>query len=47
MASIKKGTLTPPQQWWKHLKDYKKFFWHRERRAWKKQIQNDKAESDQ
>ena len=44
MANIKKGTLTPPPQWWKHLKDYKKIFWHKERKAWTKEIANIKKE---
>ena len=38
MASVKKGTLTRPPQWWKHLKEYKKFFWKSERQAYKKEI---------
>jgi hypothetical protein len=35
MASVKKGTLTKPQQWWKHLKEYKRIFWKAERKAHK------------
>ncbi len=38
MASVKKGTLTRPPQWWKHLREYKKFFWKSERQAYKKEI---------
>ena len=38
MASIKKGTLAKPLQWWKHLKEYKKIFWKTERRLTKKDI---------
>ena len=38
MASVKKGTLTPPPQWWKHLKDCKRVFWKAERQAYRKQI---------
>jgi hypothetical protein len=38
MANVKKGNLTPPPQWWKHLRDWKRFFWKRERVAQKKEI---------
>jgi hypothetical protein len=38
MASIKKGTITAPRQWWKHLKEFKRDFWKRERKAHKKKI---------
>ena len=34
MASVKKGTLTPAPQWWKHLRKWKRVFWKRERKAW-------------
>jgi len=33
MATIKKGILTPSPQWWRHLRDWKRDFWHRERKA--------------
>lgn len=33
MANVKKGNLTKPPKWWKHLKDWKKIFWHKERKA--------------
>ena len=36
MAS--KGRYAKPQQWWKHLKDYKKVFWSQERVGAKKDI---------
>lgn len=35
MASVKKGTLTKPPQWWKHLDWCKRVFWKRERQAYK------------
>ncbi len=38
MANVKKGLLVPPPQWWKHLKEYKRFFWHRQRQAEKQDI---------
>ena len=36
MASVKKGNLTAPPQWWKHLKRFKRAFWKAERRAARK-----------
>jgi hypothetical protein len=33
MATVKKGTLTTPNEWWKHLRWLKRAFWKRERRA--------------
>jgi hypothetical protein len=38
MATIKKGTLAKSKQWWKHMKEYKKVFWHSERQLVKKDI---------
>ena len=38
MASVKKGTLTRSPQWWKHLREFKRFFWKSERQAYKKEI---------
>jgi hypothetical protein len=33
MAHIRKGQLTPAPQWWKHLRDWKRAFWKKERKA--------------
>lgn len=41
MANVKKGQLTPPPQWWKHLRDWKGFFWGRERQAAKEEIKKE------
>lgn len=41
MASVKKGILTESPQWWKHLKDWKRVFWHKERKASKKEIKSE------
>jgi hypothetical protein len=38
MANVKKGTLTRPPQWWKHLRDWKRIFWKSERSAQKKDV---------
>ncbi len=32
MANVKKGNVTAPPQWWKHLRDWKRIFWKKERR---------------
>lgn len=36
MASAKKDTINRSPQWWKHLRDWKKVFWKRERQSYKK-----------
>lgn len=41
MASVKKGTMTRPPQWWKHLKEWKRVFWKSERQAHKQQARKD------
>lgn len=33
MANVKKGNLAAPPQWWRHLREWKRVFWKRERRA--------------
>ena len=33
MANVKKGNLVPPPQWWKHLRDWKRVFWKKHRKA--------------
>lgn len=45
MANVKKGLLTPPPQWWKHLRDWKRVFWKRERKAAQRETrrQNDET----
>lgn len=40
MANVKKGNLTGPPQWWKHLRDWKRGFWKSERQAHKKDIKD-------
>jgi len=39
LAMAFKSKLTKPPQWWKHLRDWKKVFWHAERRNAKRDIQ--------
>ena len=46
MANVKKGNLTAPPQWWKHLRDWKRVFWKSERQAQKKDIKNEKDRYD-
>lgn len=31
MANVRKGHTVPAPQWWKHLRDWKRVFWHRQR----------------
>jgi len=38
MAHVRKGMLVPSPQWWKHLRDWKRIFWKRHRRAEKNAI---------
>jgi hypothetical protein len=44
MASIKKGILTAPPEWWKHLRWVKRVFWKRERKATKRHIRREAGE---
>lgn len=41
MASVKKGTLTAPVEYWKHLRFLKKGFWKAERAAYKSVIRKE------
>ena len=40
LANVKKGQLTRPPQWWKHLRDWKKIFWRKERKAVQKEVKD-------
>jgi hypothetical protein len=46
MANVKKGNLTKPPQWWRHLRDWKRVFWKSERKAHKKEIHNEQRTGD-
>ena len=37
MAHVRKGQLTPPKEWAKHLRFWKKFYWRAERREAQRQ----------
>jgi len=41
VATVKKGVLTPPGKWWKHLRRIKRLFWKRERTAAKELIRRE------
>ena len=43
MATKKKGILTPSPQWWRHLRDWKRVFWKRERQAALRAIRGERA----
>ena len=38
MANVRKGNLTAPREWWKHLDWMKRVFWKRERQAHKAEL---------
>ena len=39
MANVKKEQSVPSPQWWKHLRDWKRFFWKKQRKADKRSLQ--------
>jgi hypothetical protein len=39
----KRSTGVPKPQWWKHLRDWKRVFWKRDRKEGKQQSKGDKA----
>jgi hypothetical protein len=41
MANVRKGILTAPREWWKHLRHIKRPFWKRERKAAKVAVRKD------
>ena len=45
MASVKKGTLTAPGEWWKHLRWIKRVYWKGERKAGKVEAERQTKES--
>lgn len=44
MANVRKGNLTAPQEWWRHLKWLKPKFWRKERRAHQREIRRQLAD---
>jgi hypothetical protein len=38
MANVKKGQTVRPPQWWKHLRDWKRIFWKKQRRAFRHEL---------
>jgi hypothetical protein len=45
MATLKKGMLSPPREWAKHLRWGKRVFWKSERTAAKQDVKGRLAES--
>jgi len=43
MAHVRKDQLTPAPQWWKHLREWKRVFWKRERKAAKVEAESQRA----
>jgi hypothetical protein len=44
MAHVRKGLTTPPPQWWKHLRDWKRVFWKKERKRAQRAARKDTHE---
>jgi hypothetical protein len=44
MANVRKGLLTPPHEWSKHLRWIKRMFWKAERKAAKASAQKDASD---
>jgi len=40
----RKSKVAKPPQWWKHLREFKRTFWRRERAAYKEEVRG--AEKD-
>jgi hypothetical protein len=40
MANVKKGQTVAAPQWWKHLRQWKKLFWKRQRRSDRNEVRN-------
>jgi len=47
MAHLKKGQLTTPGEWAKHLRKVKRLFWHAERKAARQEIQHQLKEEQE
>lgn len=45
MANVKKGNLTAPREWWKHLRWTKRVFWKAERKAAKRIARRESLET--
>lgn len=46
MATKKRGVLTSAPQWWKHLRDWKRHFWKKERKAAQRDAKKQVKEQD-
>lgn len=44
MAHVKNGMLTPPPEWWKHLRSVKRLFWKRERQAARRLVRKERID---
>jgi hypothetical protein len=42
-ATKKKGILTPSPQWWRHLRDWKRVFWKKHRKAEQRMARHEEA----
>lgn len=46
MASVKQGTRTPPREFWKHMDWMKRVYWKGERKAFKREIEDEMRQDD-
>lgn len=44
MAHKRPGQFKRPPQWWKHLRDWKRYFWKGERQALKRYLREEKKD---
>jgi len=42
MANVKKGLRSKPPQWWRHLKEWKRVFWKRNRQAERRECREER-----
>ena len=45
MANVKKGVLVRAHEWWRHLRQWKRAFWKRQRKAERRDIERRVRES--
>ena len=42
MANVKQGQSVRPPQWWKHLREWKRIFWSKQRRKDKQELKRER-----
>jgi len=46
MAHVQKGMLIPAPQWWRHLREWKRVFWRKHRKAEKRLARDETRKRD-